>query len=274
MKYAQVPLDTFQSLVVGAGVIASEFNPATGVLNRNKIIGPTNGGINFHDTVAFKDFAEGIDNLPRNTKEFKRMDNTERQITVSGTFKAANPELAKRLMTAADISGSKITPRADLKLTDFSDLWIIADYSDDNTGDDAGMIAIHLINVLHTGGFQLQTQNADLGDFAFEFMAHYTIDDLDAVPYEVYIAVGGALTPYIELNTHYVTVASGSTVELTAVTEPEGSTVTWASGSSSVASVSNGTVTGGTAGNTIITASITEDGVTYNDTCTVVVTAS
>jgi len=56
-----------------------------------------------------------------------------------------------------------------------------------------------------------------------------------------------------------------------ATTVPAGETVTWSTGNSSIASVSNGVVTGGsTAGNTIITASITKDGVTYNDTCTVV----
>lgn len=59
---------------------------------------------------------------------------------------------------------------------------------------------------------------------------------------------------------------------MTATTVPAGQTVTWSSGSDSVATVSNGTVTGVAAGNTIITASITKDGVTSTDTCTIVVT--
>lgn len=60
---------------------------------------------------------------------------------------------------------------------------------------------------------------------------------------------------------------------LTALTVPAGATVTWTSGSSSVATVSGGVVTAEGEGNTIITASITDSGVTYTDTCTVIVAA-
>lgn len=87
------------------------------------------------------------------------------------------------------------------------------------------------------------------------------------------IVEGGAVSGSIELSHHTITIAAGESATLTAVTIPAAQTVTWASASSSVASVSNGVVTAGeNAGNTIITASITVDGVTYSDTCTVVVT--
>lgn len=272
-KYSQVPIDTFKSIVPGAGVLMVGFDPAAGTLNRENILGATNGGISFEDGIAFKDYAEGIDNLPRNTKEFKRIDNSQREIKVSGTFKSANKALVVKLMAAADVSGGKITPRAALALTDFADIWLVMDYSDENTGEHAGNLAICLKNALHTGGFKIQTQNEDLADIAFEFMAHYSINDIDAVPYEVYLRDGGDAIPQINLNTIYATVDEGGTVTLTAATIPAGATVTWASEDTDVATVVGGVVTGVAAGNTIITASITQSGVTYNDTCTIVVKA-
>lgn len=77
----------------------------------------------------------------------------------------------------------------------------------------------------------------------------------------------------IELDRHVLNLVEDDTATLTATTEPAGATVTWTTGSSSVATVADGVVTAEGAGNTIITASITQDGVTYTDTCTVIVTA-
>lgn len=85
---------------------------------------------------------------------------------------------------------------------------------------------------------------------------------------------GGSGDPWINLSTHIVRVAEGGTVKIKATTNPEGETVTWTSETVAVANVtSNGVISGEGEGNTIVTASITKDGVTYNDTCTVIVTA-
>lgn len=94
------------------------------------------------------------------------------------------------------------------------------------------------------------------------------------LPDEVAAHFGGGLTNGILLNRHYVSIPKGRTVDLIASTTPADQTVTWTSGSDTTATVSSGTVTGKAAGNTIITASMTYSGVTYTDTCTVVVTAS
>ena len=83
-----------------------------------------------------------------------------------------------------------------------------------------------------------------------------------------------AETVSVTLDKHVMELTAGDTGTLTATTLPAGQTVTWTSGSSSVATVEGGTVSAEDAGNTIITASITKDGVTYNDTCTVIVAAA
>lgn len=78
----------------------------------------------------------------------------------------------------------------------------------------------------------------------------------------------------IELASHKLSLVEDDEYTLTALTYPAGATVTWSEGSSSVATVDAGVVTAVGAGNTIITASITDSGVIYTDTCTVVVTAA
>ena len=78
----------------------------------------------------------------------------------------------------------------------------------------------------------------------------------------------------VALDKRTATVAVGSTTALTASTAPSGETVTWSSSDTSKATVSSGTVTGVAAGTATITASITVDGNTYTDSCTVTVTGS
>jgi len=87
-------------------------------------------------------------------------------------------------------SSSKITPRDHLTEDDFNDVWMIGDYSDKNTGTTAGFVAIHLKNALNTAGFQLTTSKNAKGQFAFEFHGHYDIEDIEDVPFEIYVKAG------------------------------------------------------------------------------------
>lgn len=272
MKFTQIPENTFKQLVLNAGIIVDTFDPS--IAEIGNIVGATSGGWNFAVTPTFNDAGEDIDNAPRNTMELKQLDDVE--VTASGTFVTVSEELAKRLMAMADITVtdgiSKITPRRNLKTEDFEDLWLIADYSDENEGTSAGFIAIHMMNTLSTGGFSIQTQDRNKSQFAFTFMAHYSLEAQDVVPYEIYVKAGDEnISPVVVLNRHVATIEVGDTLDLNAVTVPNDATVTWASSNTAKASVSDGTVTGAQAGNTIITASITVDGVPYTDTCTVIV---
>lgn len=111
---------------------------------------------------------------------------------------------------------------------------------------------------------------------AFEDLLYGTADTEGRLPFPTEVATffGGASGASIELNRHSLNLVEDDTYTLVPTVTPAGQTVTWTSGSSSIATVSNGVVTAAGAGNTIITASITKDGVTYTDTCTVIVTAA
>ena len=194
MKYTKIPTDTFKNLQLNAGVLLKSFDVETQTLAADSIVGATSGGVSFTAVPSRIDFGEDIDNCPKNTKELMRNDTWEAKM--SGTFASVTKSLAKTLVGAADMSGSKITPRSDLADADFFDLWWVGDYSEVNedgtsTGK-AGFIAIHLLNALSTGGFSIQSSDKGKGQFEFEFTGHYSMEDQDKVPFEVYVQEGTA----------------------------------------------------------------------------------
>ena len=190
MKFTKIPETTFANLQLNAGVLLSDFNPSTAEFTNTSIIGATTGGINFTATPTFSDYGEDIDNCPKNMMEMKKLDAWE--ISLSGTYVTVDANAVKALVGAADVSGNKITPRNDLKLTDFTDVWWVGDYSDQNGETNGGFVAIHMMNTLSTGGFAIQSRDNGKGNFAFTYTAHYSMSAQDTVPFEVYVKAGTA----------------------------------------------------------------------------------
>ena len=193
MKFTQIPTNTFKELQLNAGILASTFTPATGTVEADAILGATSGGISFAATPSYTDLGDDIDNCPKNMMELKKLDSWEAKM--SGTFLTVNTTQAKSLLAAADIGSSdttKVTPRNDVAVADFDDIWWIGDYSDKNGATNGGYIAIHMMNALSTGGFQIQSGDKAKGQFAFEYTAHYSMDAADTVPFEIYIKAGTA----------------------------------------------------------------------------------
>ena len=73
MKFTQVATDAFQKLQLNAGVMLSDFTPGN-ALDKTKILAATGGGITFEAVPTYKDFGDGIDNVPKNTMELKKLD--------------------------------------------------------------------------------------------------------------------------------------------------------------------------------------------------------
>ena len=190
MKYTKIPETTFKNLQLNAGVILSDFNPETAEVANEAIIGATTGGVNFTATPTFSDYGEDIDNCPKNMKELKKLDSWE--ISLSGTYVTVDANAVKALVGAADVSGNKITPRNDLKLTDFTDVWWVGDYSDQNGETNGGFVAIHMMNALSTSGFAIKSSDNGKGNFAFTYTAHYSMSAQDTVPFEVFVKAGTA----------------------------------------------------------------------------------
>ena len=193
MKYTKIPETAFKNIQLNAGVLLSAFNPESATVANESIIGATTGGVNFTATPTFSDYGEDIDNCPKNMKELKKLDAWE--ISMSGTYITVDANAVKSLVGAADVSGNKITPRNDVLLTDFTDVWWVGDYSDKNGETNGGFVAIHMMNALSTGGFAIQSSDNGNGNFAFTYTAHYSISAQDTVPFEVYVKAGTAESP-------------------------------------------------------------------------------
>lgn len=196
MKFTKVPTTTFQQIQLNAGILLKDFTVGTGTFQNSDIIGATTGGINFSAVPNFIDFGEDIDNVPKNTKELKKID--DYTVTMSGTFVTMTADAAALMVGAADVASGKVSPRSIIEQTDFDDIWFVGDYSDVNadsgTGQSAttaGFIAIKLIDALSTGGFVVQTGDKAKGQFSFEFTGHYSIADEELTPpFEIYVKAG------------------------------------------------------------------------------------
>jgi hypothetical protein len=95
--------------------------------------------------------------------------------------------IIKTALGAADIDSTdntKVTPRTELKTSDFKPIWWVGDRTD------GGMIAIKLLNALSTGGLSLQTTKKGKGQLSVTLTGHISIEDTDTVPMEFYVAEG------------------------------------------------------------------------------------
>lgn len=196
-KFTQIPTDTFKKLQLGAGLLATKFDPATGEVDKANIVGATSGGVSFEATPSFSDFGEDIDNCPKNTKELKKLDSWEAKM--SGTLVTMDTKAAVSVIGTAAVDAedqTKVVPRNSVDGKDFKDIWWIGDYSDINEDGTsvgkAGFIAIKLISALSTGGFKIQSGDKAKGTFEFEYTGHYSLENIDTVPFEIYIKAGSA----------------------------------------------------------------------------------
>lgn len=183
-KFSVIPQESFDEFQVDAGVLLKSFDPEAPELVDEDIICATTGGINPTCVPTYSDWGEDVDNCPNGTMELMHLDGWE---TALG-FTALNttPEVIRMALGAADIEASdgKITPRRNLKDTDFADVWWVGDRSD------GGLVAIRLINALSTSGFSLQTTKNGKGQIAVTLAGHVSIKEQDKVPMEFYVQEG------------------------------------------------------------------------------------
>lgn len=214
LKYAQVPANLYKEIAFGSGMLCESFDVETFVAS-SPICG-TSGGFTLEATRSYIDIGAGIDNMPENTMENKRIETTKYGFNTTAV--SAGPEMIKTALGAADIEELsngviKITPRPDIKSGDFKNLWWIVDYSDINTGEKAGFMAFHYRNTFTTSGLSLKSTNKDKATFDLKFEAHYSIENINDEPFTAYMFKGGnKITPLV------VTSAPGETSGTTTIT--------------------------------------------------------
>lgn len=182
-KFTKIPQNTFEALQLDAGILLRNFDPATGAEPADEdIICATTGGITVSCAATYSDQGEDVDNCPNNMMELKKLDGWD--CRMSFTSLGMSPELIRLSLGAADVAEDKITPRRDLKQTDFSDLWWVGDKAD------GGFAAVKLMNALSNSGFSLKTTKNGKGQVSVELMGHVSLDAQDVVPMEFYSTEG------------------------------------------------------------------------------------
>ena len=179
-RFTVIPKATFDELQLDAGVLLKTFDPETAAAPADEdIICATTGGINATCVPTMVDMGEDVDNCPVNTKELAKISGWA--CGLGFTSLGTSAENIKLALGAADVSGTKITPRRDLKQTDFTDeIWWVGDRAD------GGLVAVCLKNVLSTGGFSLQTTKNGKGQTSIELTGFVSIEAQEAVPMEFY----------------------------------------------------------------------------------------
>lgn len=274
-RFTVVANDAFDALQVDAGVILTSFDPSNPYTTptSDKILATTSGGVNSTCVPTYSDFAEDVDNVPNNTKEFKHLDGWEAKMAFTSIkFNAANTKWALGAADSELLSNgvTKIKPRRDLAQSDFKDLWWVGDKAN------GGAYAIKLLNALSTGGLSIQSSKNGKGTNTIEVTGHVSINAQNIMPMEIYDIPpqDAPIIPDITLDRANVTLTVGEKLQLNATTVPGGQAVSWSSSASGKASVSGGEITAVDAGTAVITASMTYDGTTYTDTCNVTVVAA
>lgn len=180
-KFTKISSTAFKNMQRGAGMILTKFDPASPADPQDEdIVCATTGGIQASCVATYADDFEDVDNVASNTKEGKVLKGWEcKFIFTAVTMTAKSVQLS---LGPATISGDKVSPKADLELSDFTDnLWWVGDLGDN------GLAAINLKNVLSSGGFSLQTTKDGKGQVSVELQGHVSIKQQDVVPMDFYI---------------------------------------------------------------------------------------
>ena len=185
--YAQLPADFQNAISTTAGVVLSDFDPSgsnTAEAIQTSVLFATSGGVNVSCKYTFKDYGSDIDNCPKNTKELLDVESVE--CMLSGTGVTITSEAAKSMLGLADksteISLDTVTPRINVKTSDFADLWYVCPY-----GTQGGFVAIKLSNALSDGGLSMQSTDLEKGKFAFSYKGYSSINAPTVVPFTFYL---------------------------------------------------------------------------------------
>ena len=274
--------ETFENLLLNAGAFLIGFDYesytdatalrtalATALQDDTKVLGATDGGGTFVVTSEIRE--PTVDGKRYRFKGGAFVDSVDAQLT--GTLKEIRPGSFAKVLATGEVStsGSKTTVKMHTAIQggDYipSLVWV---------GDrsDGGLIIIALKNALNNNGMTLTFSDKGEATMPFEFHAYQdAVEDYDYAPYEV-IFLDPVSTPGISIAPKYSTITTTGSVTLTKTVNPNTATVTWSSDDTNKATVTSGGVVAGVAAGTVtITASITEGGVTYKDTATVVVTS-
>ena len=207
MTYSKITQLQFNEMQFGAGVWVRDFDITAPAIQDTDIICATTGGIGLSVQPSIVDLGDSVYMMPKETAEMLIVTGW----TVDAEFTALGfgSDVISFVLGAADTADS-ITPRNELKSTDFHSLWWIGDRVD------GGLVAVRLLNALSDEGIEIQTERQRAGQITVHLTAHASLeDDKDAVPVEIYSIDGRPFFDIVrnQFLVHYNTEDDGFAVD-------------------------------------------------------------
>lgn len=182
-RFTKITETAFKEFQLEAGLILNNFDPESAeAVADDAIVCTTTGGIQIACKPTYTDYGSDIDNVPNNMLELKEIDGWD--CSLGFTALSVTPAAIKLALGAADISGNKITPRAEKTNKDAQDIWWVGDRAD------GGLVACCLKNALSTDGLSLKTTKNGKGQLSCTLTGHVSIAAQDVVPMEFYVMEG------------------------------------------------------------------------------------
>lgn len=187
--YKVVASDAFQSMLLDAGVLLTEFDFTApySTPDDDVILATTTGGLNPSCVPQYSDLGEDVDNVPNNTKEFLHLDGWECSLGYTSIkFNADNTAWTLGAADEADVptgaptGTKKIVPRSSVAQTDFKDIYAAVPMAD------GGIFVACLKNAISTGGLNIQTTKNGKGTNQVTLTGYMSVEDQDTVPMEFY----------------------------------------------------------------------------------------
>lgn len=183
--FTRISSDAMDALQLDAGVLLSSFDPLNPYVppTDDQIIATTTGGINPTCKPTYNDFGEDVDNVPNNMMEFKHLDGWDCAMGFTTIkFNEKNTVWALGAADSTTLSNGvkKITPRRNVNLSDFKDIWWVGDKAN------GGAYAVRLKNAVSTDGLNIQSTKNGKGTNQMTLTGHVSIYSQNDMPMEFY----------------------------------------------------------------------------------------
>lgn len=178
--------DTAKHLQIDAGAFYKNYAPATDTpaTAAEKLLGATAGGGSFSAVPTIRQIE--IDGVKGAVKGLEVID--EWAVTITANVKEITAEAMKIALATGSVAssttpaGKKITAGSEITDSDYlQNITWIGRISGSNNP-----VIIVVKNALATNGLTLTTSDKAEGVIAMTFTGHYTADDLDTPPFEIY----------------------------------------------------------------------------------------
>ena len=173
------------NLQLNAGVLLTSFDPESGEISEESIVGATRGGGSFSAVPTVHQAS--ADGVPTNYVGLDRID--EWVVKLSSTLIEVTAANVKRALgcTVKETKGAtytKYTCGNEISDSDYSDIWWVGAMSNGKK------IAIHIMKGMNKSGFTLTLTDKGEGTFPIAIIGNYAYADLEGgqAPFEIYLA--------------------------------------------------------------------------------------